>query len=365
MANSFSTTIHDVLNPLNGARQSLRWQGEGAALAATWPPGLGRDLDGAQLWLLPALYDADAHLPLVEFGFRHADRQCALAGGIAQMNVAIPWQLIRNLDINALVAETARATLPKLIPLLSVSPDEDSAGFPAWLQAHRSFYTEMFPPLCKLYSTDPNLERNIEAVWEAGLKPMIWNASGDDLDQTVTRAGDRPIHLRHATSSAMVSVMRRATSATLQTSPHFLLPLAPGKAETLFVLPPLPPQSVSRTLAEVFIDQVDMIVTDHNAPPFRGPAGPGLQSQQHFLGTLLTLADMFGWTLGDVLRKATAAPAEIFGVRAPAALLLVDPASDETVTLWPGQTPDRAPFEGLTLKGRVLAVLSSNEVSLV
>jgi dihydroorotase-like cyclic amidohydrolase len=365
MADRLATTIHDVLNPLTGARQSIRWQGEGVAMAATWPHGAGRDVDGAHLWLLPALYDADAHMPLVEFGFRHADMQCALAGGVAQMNVAIPWQLIRDLDIQSLAADIFRAGLPAIIPLLSISPDADSAAFPAWLKAHRGIYTEIFPALCKLYSTDPNLEQNIEAVWDAGLKPMIWNACDEDLAKIVERAGDRPIHLRHATSSAMVELMRRAANATLQTSPHFLLPLAPAKAEALYVLPALPPEAVSRTLADVFLAQVDMIVTDHNAPPFSGPAGPGLQSQQHFLSTLLTMAENFAWPLDAVWHKATRAPADIFGVSAPAAMLLVDPGLYETVTNWPGQSADRAPFETLRLKGRVLAMMSANEVALV
>jgi hypothetical protein len=365
MADILTTTVHDVLNPLTGARQSLRWQGAGAATANAWPQGAGRDIDGTHLWLLPALYDADAHMPLVQLGFRHADMQCALAGGVAQMNVAIPWQLIRNLDIKSLAADIALTILPRLIPLLSVSPDDDSRDFPLWLRANREAYAEVFPNLCKLYSTDPNLERNIEALWEAGLKPMIWNASDDDLAKVVARAGDRPIHLRHATSSAMVAVMRGATNATLQTSPHFLLPLAPGKAETLNVLPPLPPQSVSRTLADVFIQNIDMIVTDHNAPPVSGPSGPGLQSQQHFLATVLTLAETFNWPLQTILQKATAAPAAIFGIAAPAQSLLVDPTHYETIETWPNQGPERAPFENLVLKGKVLAILSASQVALV
>jgi hypothetical protein len=344
MANSLSTTVHDVLNPLTGERRSLRWQDAGVVMAGARPPGAGRDIDGAQLWLLPALYDA---------------------GGVAKMNVAIPWQLIRSLDIRALAADISRTGLPKLVPLLSISPDEDSRDFPIWLQAHRSEYAEVFPDLCKLYSTDPNLERNIEAVWEAGLKPMIWNASDADLAAVVARAGNRPIHLRHATSAAIVSVMRRAPSATVQTSPHFLLPLAAGKAETLNVLPPLPPQSVSRTLADVFLSEVDMIVTDHNAPPASGLAGPGVQSQQQFLSTLLTLAEHFNWNLAHVLQKAIAAPAAIFGIPAPEEFLLVDPTQYETVKNWPGQSPERAPFETLVLKGRVLAMLSAKTVALV
>lgn len=365
MAESLSTTVHDVLNPLTGGRQSIRWQGAGAALSAAWPHGTGRDIDGSALWLLPALYDADAHLPLVQLGFRHSDLQAALAGGVAQTNVAIPWQLVRSLDVKSFAEDIAREKAVKLIPLLSISPDEDSRDFPAWLQVHRGVYHENFPPLCKLYSTDPNLERNIEAVWDAGLKPMIWNWNDADLEKIVDRAGSRPIHLRHATSAAMVATMRRASGATLQTSPHFLLPLRPGKAETLNVLPPLPPEATRCTLAEVFLAEVDMIASDHNAPPASGQAGPGLQCQQHFLPSLLSLTETFDWNLQAVLQKAIAAPAAIFGVAAPAQLLLVDPSYRETMKLWPGQNPERAPFEGLPLKGRVLAMLSGSRVDLV
>ncbi len=364
MAECLSTTIHDVLNPLNGARQSIRWQGKNTAFSPVWPHKAGRDIDGAALWLLPALYDADAHMPLVQFGFRHADLQIALAGGVAQTNVAIPWQLIRGLDVRAFAADIAREQAIKLIPLLSVS-DEDSGDFPAWLKENRGVYDEVFRPLCKFYSTDPNLERNLEAMWEAGLKPMVWNSSEQDLEKVVKLAGDRPIHFRHATSAAMVATMCRVSAATLQTSPHFLLPLVPGKAETLHVLPPLPPQSVSRTLAGVFLDRVDMIASDHNALPVSGGAGPGLQCQQHFLPSLLALTETFGWSLADVLHKAIGAPAAIFGVAPPEQFLLVDPAYTETVKLWPGQSPERAAFEGLQLKGRVLAMLSASRVELV
>jgi hypothetical protein len=362
---SITTTVHDVLDPLTGTRHAIRWTAGADMLVA---PALGRDegrdIDGSDLWLLPPLYDADAHLPFIPFGVRHSDVQRALAGGIAQFNVALPWQSARLHALGDLAAEIGRAALPRIIPLLSVSPDEDSIGFAPWLREHADELREFTPPICKLYSDDPNFERNLDAIWAAGLEPMVWCWTQQDLERLVARAKDQPLHHRHATSSAMVALMRRATRATVQTSPHFLL-LAEGKRGALTVLPPPPPPELAASLAQVFLDQVDIIVTDHNAPPPIGrPTGPGLQTQQHFVQTLLTLADRHDWPLDRVLAKATTAPATLFGTTPPAGFLLVDPRQQEPTDLWAGQAPDRAPFQGLALKGTVLAIGAAGRVEL-
>ncbi|HEX4507947.1 MAG TPA: hypothetical protein VH722_19630 [Alphaproteobacteria bacterium] len=364
-SSAIKTTVHDVLDPLTGQRRSLRWSYGGAiATAPSFVDGEGRDIDGADLWVLPPLYDADAHLPFIPFGVRHSDIQKALAGGIAQFNVALPWQLARNYPLADLAADLGRTALPRIIPLLSVSPDADSAGFPAWLRNHVDELRQFTPPICKLYSDDPNFAANLEAIWEVGLEPMVWCWTWPELEALVERAGDRPLHHRHATSSEMVALMQKATSATLQTSPHFLL-LAGGKRGALTVLPPPPPEEQAGSLAKVFLDEVDIIVTDHNAPPVRGnPTGPGLQTQQTFLQTLLTLAESHDWPLDRVLAKATTAPASLFETAAPSGFLLVDPDAEPSA-LWPGQGPDRAPFEGLPLKGRVLAVGAADRVELL
>jgi hypothetical protein len=364
-ASAIKTTVHNVLDPLTGARRALRWaHGDGIAVARSFSAGEGRDIDGTDLWVLPPLYDADAHLPFIPFGIRHTDMQKALAGGIAQFNAALPWQLARNHALADLAAELALTTLPKIVPLISVSPDADSAGFPAWLRGHVDEVREFTPPICKLYSDDPNFVGNLEAIWEVGLEPMVWCVSWQDLEALVARAGDRPLHHRHATSSEMVTLMRKATKATLQTSPHFLM-LAGGKRSALTVLPPPPPEDHAASLAKVFLDEIDIIVTDHNAPPVRGnPTGPGLQTQQTFLQTLLTLAETHGWPLDRVLAKATTAPAKLFGTVTPTGFLLVDPNAEPSA-LWPGQAPDRAPFEGMPLKGRVLAIGAADRVELL
>jgi hypothetical protein len=368
------TTFHNVWDPLTCKRQSFRWQAEGGfaraeggfARAPAFPDRNGRDIDGSALWILPALYDADAHMPHVEFGVRQSDVLRALAGGVSRMNVAVRWQLARAMDISALARDLKRHRLPKFIPLLSVSPNAESADFPAWLRDNAPLLAEHFPKVCKLYSTDPNLHRNLDALWAAGITPMVWNADEASLVQVVGRAGDRPLHLRHATSAAMVQTMRRATKATIQTSPHFLLPIDDRKRAALTVLPPLSPSEAGRSLARVFLDEIDMIASDHNAPFYLGPpVTPGLQTQQQFLSALLTLCETFGWPLSAMLEKATRAPAAIFGTAEPDEILLVAPDHGEAVTNWPGQTPDRGPFEGMTLKGRVLAVAGREQVELV
>lgn len=361
------TTFHNLLNPLTEERLSVRWQtGSGSSTATSYPRHEGRDIDGSALWLLPALYDADAHMPHIEFGVRQSDVMRALAGGISQMNVAVRWQLARTMDIAAIARALKRQQLPKMIPLLSVSPTAESADFPAWLRDNAQLLAEHLPKVCKLYSNDPHLHRNLDALWEAGIKPMVWNADDTALAQVVERTGDRPLHLRHATSAAMVATMRKATNATVQTSPHFMLPIDERKRANLTVLPPLSPPEAGRSLAQVFLDQIDMIASDHNAPYYLGPPiTPGLQTQQQFLPALLTLADMYGWPLSAVLEKATRAPAAVFDTPAPTALLVVAPGESATITNWPGQTSDRAPFEGMDLKGRVFAVADHDHVELV
>lgn len=361
------TTFHNVWDPLALQSRSIRWHtGSGFASASSYREGEGRDIDGTSLWMLPALYDADAHMPHVEFGVRQSDVFRALTGGVAQMNIAVRWQLARSMDIGALARDLKQRRLPKLIPLLSVSPNADSADFPAWLRGHAGSLAEHFPKVCKLYSTDPNLNRNLDALWESNITPMVWNADEGSLARVVDRAGNQPLHLRHATSAAMVAMMRKATKATIQTSPHFLLPIDDKKRANLTVLPPLSPAEAGYSLANILLQDVDLIASDHNAPYYLGaPVTPGLQTQQHFLSTLLTLCKKFDWPLSTVLEKASRSPATIFGTPEPDEILLVAPDHHEVVENWPGQTSDRAPFEGMTLKGRVLVVAGREQIELV
>ena len=365
MSNSITTTVYDVLDPISAERRSLRWQGGRLVeVASSLRADGGREIDGSGWWILPALYDADAHMPHVPFGVRVSDLHRALAGGVAQMNVALPWQLARGKELKPLVADTTRSKLPRLIPLLAVMPSEDSGGFADWLPTHVDELTTVMPGIVKLYSMDPNFEANLEAVLKADLTPMVWNDTEEALAK-LTAHVKGPMHLRHATSAGMVSLMQRAANATLQTSPHFLLSLAPGRRGGLSVLPTPPSDRDRHSLTDAFLEQVDVIASDHVAPQIGDPTGPGLQTQQHFLSALLTLCEQNDWPLDRVFDKATKTPARIFDVETPDGFVLVEPNEIRPVEAWPRQGADRAPFLGLDLKGRVLVVALDGMVELV
>ena len=93
-----STTFHDVLDPISGTRTSIRIEaGRSLEQSASLPGDTGANVDGSGLWVLPALYDADAHYPLLTFGLRESDVFAALHGGGRPMphlatSRASPWR---------------------------------------------------------------------------------------------------------------------------------------------------------------------------------------------------------------------------------------------------------------------------------
>lgn len=350
------TAIHDVLDPLTNERHDVvvgsgRWWRDGVPTSAARV----RDVDGAHLWVLPGLYDADAHMPLLLTGPRAYDLFAAQWGGVTQMNVALPWQLLGATPIADVVAEAAKLTLPRITLLLSVMPNDESAGFAAWIGRNVGQVTDLLPPVCKLYTVDPNFDRNLDAVWGAGLVPMVFCETADDLERLLPHAHG-PLHFRHATSAAVAAAMRSVDGATVQTSPHFLLPIPDDRRTALTVLPAPPGAADRSSLAAVFLEQIDVLASDHVSPAPAPPGGPGLQTQQHLMHALLAAASANGWPLGDVLRKATTAPAAVFGIARPPGFVVWDPATDDSTSTFPKQRPDRAPYLGLDLPGRVVAI---------
>jgi dihydroorotase-like cyclic amidohydrolase len=360
------TTFHDLLDPLTGERVSIRLErGAVTERSESLDGGTGRDLDASGLWILPALYDADAHLPILSLGLRLSDVYDSLVGGVARVNVALQWQEILDSDLETLVGEMTACALPAITPVLSVHSDLDSAGFGKWLEANVDTVKALMPPVCKLYSYSENFWENLDSVFAAGLLPIIYCADIAAVDGVVARAPG-PVHFRHAISDALVSAMRRLPGATLQTSPHFLVAVDPAHRSELHVLPPVAEEEVRDSLAAVFLEEVDLLVSDHNAPPLGTATGPGLQVEHTFLSSIITAVDQYGWPLGDVWAKATTRPAALFGVDIRGGFTIVDPDFVQVGTLWgPRQTPDRAPYLGIPLRGRVLATGSAEVATLV
>jgi len=72
-----SITFHDLLDPFTGARTSVRLEGGKMADRAEHLAGeTGTNLDASDLWFLPGLYDADAHLPVESLGLRAGEIVC-------------------------------------------------------------------------------------------------------------------------------------------------------------------------------------------------------------------------------------------------------------------------------------------------
>jgi dihydroorotase-like cyclic amidohydrolase len=359
-------TIHDLLDPLSGDRVSLRIEGGKLVdRAASLDGGGVRDIDGSDLWILPAIYDADAHFPLVPLGLRESDVTALLAGGVARTNVALQWQDVDGLDFAAVVAELAREQFPRVTPILSVHSDTSGAGFPEWISANAALVKELLPPVCKLYSYSADFWECLDALFANDILPVIYCKELEDIEEVVARASG-PVHFRHAISDRHVELMGKLPGVTMQTSPHFLLPVLPEQRSQLYVLPPVPDDDVRQSLLDVFLDRIDFVVSDHNAPPFGAPTGPGLQVEQDFLSTILTAVHLNDWPLDEVWAKVTTVPAARYQVDLSETFVVVDPNFERTVGLYPPrQTVDRAPYLGTTLRGRVLAMGVGDDAVLV
>jgi len=351
MSSDRPLVVTDVLDPRSGERVDVT-----VAPPEGWPTASAERVEGSHLWLLPGLYDADQHWPVPDFGIRASDRWRSLVGGSLHVNTAYSWDRIAPSTPAEVAAAFDRLRFPQVFPVLSV-PDEGSEGFADWVVAHASELLETWPPVCKLYSADPFFERNMEAVWQAGLKVIVYCYDDEAVDKVVATGGG-PLHFRHATSEELLERMLSRPDTTVQTSPHFLLEVDPEQAAQLHVLPPVPGEPDRSSLISV-LDRVPMIGTDHNAP-LLGNEGPGLDVATSLLPAIVTLADEVPGGLDALLPKVTSGPAEVFGTtdRLVPSQLLVDPAWERTIALEPDQESRRAPYVGRTLRGTVVAAIT-------
>jgi hypothetical protein len=344
----------DVLNPLTGERSDLGFEVPGPASGGAEIP----TYDGSELWVLPGLYDADAHLPILQRGVRPTDRLRALAGGAAALNTAVPWHLVEPLDLQTVTDFFAATTFPRMLPILSISDQPSSEGFAAWIDKFGDQLKGTWMPTIKMYSNDPFFAQNLEAAWAAGFRAAIYFYDEQAFVDTVASRGG-PVHFRHVISKEMADAIESRPDSTSQTSPHFLVELPAGRAEELFVLPPVPGGDARNSLRQIIPSRVDVIASDHNAP-IAGNKGPGLEIEQFLLPALLKLVEQGVFDLATALEKATTAAIAVFQPAAeiPESTLIVDPASQGPVGLWPGQEARRSAFLGVELAGSVLAVAS-------
>jgi dihydroorotase-like cyclic amidohydrolase len=342
--------LTDVLDPFTGQRSDVTFD------VSTPSGGSGRSvIDGSELWALPGLFDADAHLPVLGRGVRETDRWRALAGGVTSLNTAVSWQDVQSLDLDAVTAFFAATDFPRILPILSIADAPSSAEFANWLDKFGEQIRTTWAPMIKIYSNDPHFWTNLEAIWASGCRAAIYFY--DEQSYREVLDSDGPVHFRHTISKSMADEVRARPNSSCQTSPHFLLELPPERPAELHVLPPVPGGGARTSLLTVLAEEVDLIASDHNAP-ILGNTGPGLEIQQHLLPALLTLVEQGALELATAIEKATSAAAAIFqpAARLADATIIVDPRSTGPVGLWPGQEARRAAFLGIPLSGTTVAV---------
>lgn len=345
----------DVLDPLTGERGIVE-----AAPAGGGPtPTIGA-CDGRHLWVLPGLYDGDQNWPVPDWGVRAGDRWRTLAGGAAHVNVAYSWDRVAPCSPAEVAARFAAVRFPQVFPVLTV-PRDRSKGFAGWLARHAPELRATWPPVVRFFSGDPELRRNLDATWEAGLRVAVFCGDEESIAGVLADRGG-PLHFRHATSAGRLDLMLAAPGVTAQTSPHFLLRIDGGHAAALHVRPPVPGDPDRASLVGA-LDRVTMIGTDHRAP-VRGHDGPGLDVAATLLGTLLALADEVDGGLAALVPKVTTGPAAVFGTfdRLRPSRVLVDPTVTHNLVLGTGEEARRAPYLGRRLRGTVVAVETDGEL---
>ncbi|KKB61653.1 hypothetical protein WM40_21835 [Robbsia andropogonis] len=332
-----------------------------------WRDADTRIVDAREWRAYPALYDADTLLTLRGGHLSEADREIALAGGVANLNASIAWQRMADpADAAALLRSAQDADMPRIRLLLSAMPDCDNTGFVDWFAAFARVPPPSVLAACKLYGRDATFNSNLEAVWRANWLPMVYT---DDPERVVERAVamGKPVVIRHATHPDAISRLRAiaGTAATddalivLACAPHYLLPMTASLRGTFNVRPPLLDDARCIALQGCF-DDIDLIATDHVAEG--ATRGPGLQSQHRFLPALLSLAKRMNVPTERVLRKASRRPAALFGpdvndwAVALVARVPVQPSMAEG-NAFPGINPRHDPYVDIAFEDRVVAMV--------
>ncbi|QYG94054.1 hypothetical protein HC251_17490 [Iamia sp. SCSIO 61187] len=346
------TRIEGVTDGVDGGAVTIELGASGGGPVAAAP------IDGRGWIVLPGLHDGDQSWPVPDLGVRPSDRLRALTGGSLTVTTGWSWDRIAPWRPAEVAAALARERWPRLVPVLTV-PREGSDGFPAWLARNRSELCASWPPVCRLFSSDPCFATNLDAVWAAGLRAAVF-CSDDDARDDLLGSDGGPVHLRHARSAAEVDAARARPDTTVQTSPHLALALVPSVAAGLDVRPAVPGDP-ARSSLRTALDRVTMLATDHKAP-VAGQVGPGLDVAATLLPAVLTLAEEGPIGLADLLPAVTTGPARLFGQDAGrAGRIVVDPTGEAEVRRSTDQEPQRAPYVGRRLRGRVVAVEHDGE----
>lgn len=215
---------------------------------------------------------------------------------------------------------------------------------------------------------------DLEAWWQhlstwPAFPPLVVHAEGPALGAVLLMAEwlERPIHICHVSRRDEILLIARARergiAVTCEATPHhlFLDDTSLANLGQRGEVRPVLTKPDDRAALWEHLDVIDCIATDH-APhtaaekdgPNPPPGFPGLETA---LPLLLGAVHDGLLTLDDLIARLATNPRRIFGLPPSDAVVEVDPDASWTVAAAGLHTAcDWTPFEGRTLRGRVLRV---------
>lgn len=196
--------------------------------------------------------------------------------------------------------------------------------------------------------------------------PLAVHAEGASLAAALLLAEwlERPVHVCHVSGAAEIRLIARArergVAVTCEVTPHHLFLDAATVGPRGTVRPPLTTPADRAALWE-HLEVIDCFATDHaphtaaekdgDTPP---PGFPGLETA---LPLLLGAVHDGRMGLDDLIARLATNPRRIFGLPDRGSVVEVDPDVSWTVRAADLHTAcDWTPYQGMTLRGRVLRV---------
>jgi allantoinase len=387
---------------------------EGSRIAAVEPHGRG-DVDYGDLVVMPGLVDSHVHVNepgRTEWeGFATATR-AAIAGGIATivdmpLNSLPPTTTLAALELKrgAAAASAAGANVElwggvvpgntkELRPMLEAG----ARGFKCFL-VHSG--VDEFPNVDEagLYEAARELApTGAPLLVHAELPEHVHEPSGDPADYAtylhsrpnaaedaaielllrVCRETSARIHVVHLSSASALEILRRARKERLrlsaETTPHYLhfeAESVPRGRTEFKCAPPIREQANREALWHGLREGlIELVVSDHSpcTPELKKgdfvAAWGGIASLQFVLPIVWTNAQARGFTIEDIARWCSTAPAQLAGLSTKGAIA---PGFDADLTVWAPEesftvTPELirhrhkvTPYLGAELRGVVKA----------
>lgn len=302
-----------------------------------------RKIDLRDKWLIPGIIDGHVHFrdpgePEKE-DFRSGSRAAARGGVTTVVDMPNNKPPIKTLERFIEKRESAKtksivnfalyAGVPYDLSQVNKIAQEGAIGFKYYMAQEEVDLAELFAAikqvnsLLTVHAEDPEfINRDGKELTspEEYLKSRPTLAEISGVKKLVERNVPQ-LHIAHATLAKTIELAKER--ATTEVTPHHLL-LAADEVDlsdfTAIMNPPLRTSNQREELEQIFLDEVDLIASDHaphlkeqkrTADPNLGM--PGLPGVETILPLSLTYADRAGLPIEKVIQKLTVNPAKLFG----------------------------------------------------